>query len=345
MKPSPSISEALKAFLRTLSSFSDSSVAIIGMAQSHKSLTSHLEKSIISNVIQTARACLNEPSRPFTPAESQRTLFAQNDYSTRPPSSYVPKGRPVVRRASQEGAAIRKEKPVLKEAVKLQGRDLELAETPKAEPQRPVKPRADVGRQGPVSLLQGLIDREELRKTYREEDWKLLADALLTEGGSLALEAREDLCSQILTAAELTTEVTPRLLLLKAAFILLQDLSLLSLKPNGKLKPNSVLQSACKLVYLPSKVKTNDVVFQGLSFIEVLYDVLVRLLSDELVELDGGEHSAPFQTLVYLIGTLKNLTDDDGGRQQALNVGLIVVLARLLPLPDSFSPSVHPEYV
>ena len=314
------------------------------MAQSHKPLTSHLEKSIISNVIQTARACLNEPSRPFTPSESQRALFAQNDYTSRPPSSYVPKGRPVLRRGSQE-ALVRKEKPVLKEAVKLQSRELELAEAPKPEPQRPIRPKAEITKQGAAATLQALLDREDLRKRYEEQEWKLLAEGLRNEGGTLTAEAKEDLCGQVLGLVELLSDVSTRLLLLKTIFQLISDLRLLSRKANGKLKPNPILQSACKLAYLPSKVKTNDSLFHAIHFIGTLYEVLVKLLSDELVELEEGEQSVPFQTLVYLLGTLKNLTDDEAGREQALDVGLVVVLAQLLPLPVNFAPSTHPEYV
>lgn len=314
------------------------------MAQSHKPLTSHLEKSIISNVIQTARACLNEPSRPYTPSESQRALFAQNDYSSRPPSSYVPKGRPVLRRGSQDPVP-RKEKPVLKEAIKLQSRDLELVEASKPEPPRPVKPKTETTKQGAVSTLQVLLDREDLRKRYEEQEWRQLSEGLSAEGGLLSVEAKEDLCGQILLLAELVNEVAIRLLFLKVVFLLVLDSKLLSQKANGKLKPNPILQSACKLAYLPSKVKANDRFFHAIKFIEALYEILVKLLSDELVELEGGEHSVPFQTLVYLLGTLKNLTDDESGRQQALDVGLVVVLARLLPLPAHFAPSTHPEYM
>jgi hypothetical protein len=48
----------------------------------------HVQKSIISNIISGARATLNEPSRPFTPADLPRHLFSGNDYSERPGSAY-----------------------------------------------------------------------------------------------------------------------------------------------------------------------------------------------------------------------------------------------------------------
>ena len=50
-------------------------------------VTAHLEKNIISNIIQTARASLKEPSRPFTPGDNARTLFLNSEV-TRPTSSY-----------------------------------------------------------------------------------------------------------------------------------------------------------------------------------------------------------------------------------------------------------------
>ena len=166
----------------------------------HKPLTSHLEKSIISNVIQTARACLNEPSRPYTPAETQRALFSQNDYANRPPSSYVPKpaGRPH-RNRSQDGtsssASLRKDKPMLKESVRLQSRELELYESSSStllqlvtsqpskpsgsEPVRPLRPRPDDSKVSfPASIppspapsfpstLQSLLDHEPVRSDYK----------------------------------------------------------------------------------------------------------------------------------------------------------------------------------
>ena len=47
-----------------------------------------LQKSIIASTISGARATLNEPSRPFTPGDLPRHLFAGNDYSERPGSAY-----------------------------------------------------------------------------------------------------------------------------------------------------------------------------------------------------------------------------------------------------------------
>lgn len=131
-----------------------------------KPLTSHLEKSIISNVIQTARACLNEPSRPYTPAEAQRTLFSQSDYADRPPSSYIPK--PVLKKARNQSLDGRKEPAIIKETVKT--RDLDalgsISLVPPA-PIRPVKPSPVTSPfQTLLSLLQSLISHEEARMLY-----------------------------------------------------------------------------------------------------------------------------------------------------------------------------------
>ena len=51
-------------------------------------MQSHLQKSIIKSIVSGARATLNEPSRPFTPADLDRHLFSGNDYSERPGSAY-----------------------------------------------------------------------------------------------------------------------------------------------------------------------------------------------------------------------------------------------------------------
>jgi hypothetical protein len=49
------------------------------------------------------------------------------------------------------------------------------------------------------------------------------------------------------------------------------------------------------------------------------------------VDVDGGETALPYQSLVYLLGTLKNLTDEEKARQQA--TGLIIAVSPLLPAP------------
>lgn len=49
-------------------------------------MASTVRGSLIANTRQEARATLNEPSRPFTPAD--RHLFSGNDYTNRPSSSY-----------------------------------------------------------------------------------------------------------------------------------------------------------------------------------------------------------------------------------------------------------------
>ena len=46
------------------------------------------QKSIIASTIRGARATLDQPSRPYTPGDLPRNLFAGNDYSERPGSAY-----------------------------------------------------------------------------------------------------------------------------------------------------------------------------------------------------------------------------------------------------------------
>lgn len=58
------------------------------VTKDHDSMQLHLQKSIIASTISGARATLNEPSRPFTPADLPRHLFSGNDYSERPGSAY-----------------------------------------------------------------------------------------------------------------------------------------------------------------------------------------------------------------------------------------------------------------
>ena len=51
-------------------------------------MMSALQRSLIAETIQGARASLHEPSRPFTPGDLPRHLFHGDDYSNRPGSSY-----------------------------------------------------------------------------------------------------------------------------------------------------------------------------------------------------------------------------------------------------------------
>jgi len=66
-----------------------------GDAQDQDAMSSALQKSLIAETLQGARAhvgsgkaSLHEPSRPFTPGDMPRHLFHGNDYSNRPGSSY-----------------------------------------------------------------------------------------------------------------------------------------------------------------------------------------------------------------------------------------------------------------
>lgn len=55
----------------------------------------------------------------------------------------------------------------------------------------------------------------------------------------------------------------------------------------------------------------------------------MKLLSSEWVEIEGGEDALPYQSLVYLLGTLKNLTNEEKARLQAPS--LVIPVAQLLP--------------
>lgn len=71
-----------------------------------------------------------------------------------------------------------------------------------------------------------------------------------------------------------------------------------------------------------------------------MQETVVKLLSSPCVDVDGGEISLPYQSLVYLLGTLKNLTDEEKARQQAS--GLVIIVSVLMPAPQTPLP---PDYV
>ena len=59
-----------------------------------------LQNSIIAGIRSDARATLNEPTRPETPGDGPRRMFAENEYSDRPGSSYGVKS--MVDKAAEE---------------------------------------------------------------------------------------------------------------------------------------------------------------------------------------------------------------------------------------------------
>ena len=90
----------------------------------------HLDKSIISSILQNARASLKEPSRPFTPSDQPRSLFSNSEV-TRPPSSYN------LKTFSKELEPI-KAKQIQLEAPLVTGRKT-VNESVKSGPRKPVK--------------------------------------------------------------------------------------------------------------------------------------------------------------------------------------------------------------
>ena len=308
-------------------------------------LTQHLEKSVISNVVQTARACLNEPSRPYTPAEGQRALFSQNDYANRPPSTYAP--RPVLRKPrnrSQDGVAM-KEKSLGREPLWISARDLDSIE-PVSSPVAPYPikalsplkdPRVD-SQSALQTLLQSLVDHEEARdlysyQTHSESDWEELADQVVAAGRGTN---KVELATAVVALAEELSDSTAIIYLLTAVFVLIADTDLLRRKANGRLKVLPVLESAVRIAYYPSKQKENDSTYKKVAATQTglvggVITTTLKVVTNPGMSLHGPSDSLPTQSLIYLLGTIKNLSEDREVQDAVVSFGLLSVLLAFLP--------------
>lgn len=282
-------------------------------------IRAHLDKSVISNILAGARASLKEPSRPFTPAETTRSLFAQNDYANRPSSSY---GTQVVEEQEKRRPA-----PISFDApIQTNRKGLASLEVISREP---VKPKAAPKETNAlIDELRRLQAFEEVRGLYTVEDLDSLPMKLQSSDLPPELLLRE----LALTMESFTNEPVK---LLKLAAVLLSELTRLELLIKQKrdvVETHNLAMACVKAIYKFSKLPQWDKAFTEQGVYAALHDAIVAILNSEFVELDG---QLPFDWLIYALGTIKNISLD--ATQVNESVSLMAVLSKLLPLPSQFA--------
>ena len=273
-------------------------------------LTSHLEKSIISNILQTARASLKEPSRPYTPSEAQRSLFA-NDFTGRPPSSYNFK---------QADADMRKTRR--SSSKKLRG--LESEEVPSET-------------QDILKVLKQMQSHKEVRNLYECEDLEELSTRVTKHLEELKTRPKKNsLLKEMTLALEAFSEDLRKLMkLAKCVIRNLVTQELLFKEKSGTVKASSLALSVVKLLYQYSKNSKNDQYFEQEVLLEELHRVLVKAVNyDDL----------PYELLIFVLGTIKNLTANSKVKQQASEINVTAPLASFLPSPYLDSYPQNPKY-
>ena len=282
---------------------------------SRDKVKAHLDKSIISNVIQTARATLKEPSRPFTPGETLRTLFNNTDLS-RPGSSYS------IKSLNKELEPL-KNRPTMLETPIQTGRKV-MTENSKSSKRVPIKVSTEIQEECyeenyVLGDMKNIIFQLELFKQNLEQeiDEDSMEDLLENFTSTLAeikyLENKPSwaTCEEFLKQLALTTtyfEKHPSITL-KIAKCLLENITnhdLLFKKNSSDLVPSTLALSSIKVLYQLSKNKENDKIFVKEDFLDTIYSLLLNIMAeDTYTDID-----LPYEFLLFLLGTLKNLTSN-----------------------------------
>jgi hypothetical protein len=305
---------------------------------SKDSVTSHLEKSIISSIISNARASLKEPSRPFTPSEVQRSLFTSSD---RPGSSYS------IKSLSKDLQPL-KPKQVLLDAP-IQTKRRVMSEENKSESRQPVKALAveisntkefleneDLNQlKNLIFLLDQMKIHSEARQLYQKEDLQELLNEISSVLQKLkylenkpAWAAVEEVMKNLaLTLERFEKEVEKVMIIGKCLLDNITAHEVLYLKGRKGLNVHPLASASLKVLYQFSKKNENDFVFWNEKVVDTLYVLLINIVSeDTFLEVD-----LPYEFLIFLLGILKNITNNDEISRNCCN--FVNPLAALLPTP------------
>ncbi|CAG9321990.1 unnamed protein product [Blepharisma stoltei] len=329
------------------------------MSKPKDSLTAHLEKSTISNIIQTARASLKDPSRPYTPAESVRTLFT-NDGTSRPNSSYSlkamaadiapkrtarqnnyePLPQPTRRNISSGGSKKSTREPVktiqedtfnvdetnMKHLLDERPDLKEIYEENKEEKSDLLSEIKEI-----TSILEKMHQHPEVRTLYENDDIEALTVRITESLNSLRFATKKPKWAQpqvILKLLGLALERFENEIrkLLKLERCLLQNLvdhDLLYKKKESGLVGTSIATAAVKLLYQYSKNNQNDAIFVEEGLLNTLHAAVTKVVSNE--------DSVPHDIMLFVLGIVKNLTSNAKIQELAGKINFIAPLASMLP--------------
>lgn len=329
------------------------------MNKAKDSLTAHLEKSNISNIIQTARASLKEPSRPYTPAESQRTLFA-GDGTSRPSSSYnvksmaadlapkrttrqntyEPLPQPARRNISSGGS-----RKITREPVKTVNEDVysiddissksileerpdlaEIFQETKQEKNDLLSEVKDL-----TGILEKMHQHPEVRTLYEDSDIEQLTIRITETLNSLRFATKKPKWAQPQVILKLLGLALDRFenesrKLLKLERCLISNLieyDLLYKRKQDSLIGTSIATAAIKLLYQYSKKNENDIIFIEEGILNTLYAVISKIISNE--------ENLPYDLMLFVLGIIKNLTNNSKIQELAGSINFIAPLSSMLP--------------
>lgn len=318
-------------------------------------VTAHLDKSIISSIISTARASIKEPSRPFTPGDSQRTLFSTSDLA-RPPSSYS------IKTFAKELEPL-KQRPVILEPVIQTGRKV-MSEDIKNPPRKPVKvihempeeqfqeeddenPTISEARDI-INTIDKLRSDAEYRNDFENEDLQGLLDNITNILAELKYSPHVPIWisrKEILKSLAFTLEFFEKdtIKIMKICKNMLENVTshdMLYRKKKKSVVTNPLALGAIKSLYQLTKSSENDKIFEEEELIDTFYDVLLSIVSED----SYAQIGLPYEFMLYLLGSVKNVTNNEEIAFESCK--FLSVLMPLLPTPGiDESPHPNPKHV
>ncbi|OMJ79304.1 hypothetical protein SteCoe_20728 [Stentor coeruleus] len=314
----------------------------------------HLDKSIISSIISTARASIKEPSRPFTPGDSQRTLFSNSDLA-RPPSSYS------IKTFAKELEPL-KQRPVILEPVIQTGRKV-MSEDIKNPPRKPVKIIREIPEEiqeeddeNPmineardiIKTIDKIRSDAEYRNCFENEKLQVLLDNITDILAELKYSPHVPIWisrKEILKSLAFTLEFFEKdtIKIMKICKNILENVTnhdMLYRKKKKSVVTNPLALGAIKSLYQLTKSSENDEIFKKEELINTFYEVLLSIISEDSYSQIG----LPYEFMLYLLGSVKNVTNNEEITFQSYK--FLSVLMPLLPTPgiDEF-PHPNPKHV
>lgn len=305
-------------------------------------VTAHLDKSIISNILSGARASLKEPSRPFTPGDTQRALFTNQD-ANRPPSSYS------IRAMSKELEPLKQKPTILDQPMQVISSSRRVpSEERKSSSRKPVKVIQEtieekvelenetlIELKNLISVLEKMKIHSEVRQLYQNNDLDVFLTSLtecLATARFLENKPAWASCEEVLKILALAFENFEDDVqkIMKLGRCLLENIinhELLYKKTKKTVVVNSIAASAIKVLYQFSKKKEYDSLFVEENLHDTIYKLFINIIfEDTYLEID-----LPYDFLIFVLGTLKNLSNFSGVSN--ILISLISPLSSLLPTP------------
>jgi hypothetical protein len=317
--------------------------------------TQKLGKSLIYNILKDARASLKEPSRPFTPGETPRALFT-TDTVSRPSSSYNIKtlnadleprrtrapGFEAPIQTTRRTVSMSSRASVTREPVKLKNADSHNPEKP-AEIRQELKENIEERKAAFVAddvkdalqMLEKLQQHVEARNLYQVSDVEDFGKDLLQRlrKPHIKFGDQENVLRQMAFTLESFSQESEKFLTFAKYLVKgVTEFNMIYKKKKTGIEARSISLSVVKIIYQFSKNSVNDNIFLERGVLDTLSQVLIQIASDPALELDGDEKALPYEFLIFLTGTLKNITSNSALQRKAVEIHLLPPLSKFLPV-------------